>query len=256
MRRGCQGQDVLAWQNFLVSRGLPLTPDGIFGPSTFAATAAFQKSQGLDADGIVGGRTMQAASALGFASPKETVLTDVGNYPFVQARNFTPASRTRVDLLVIHTMEAPQSAGRAMQVAKWFADPKNAPQASAHFCVDASQVVRCVHDKDVAWHAPGANAQGIGIEHAGYAVSTDWAASYSVAMLALSQRLSASLCRAYGIPAVWLRPEDLRAGARGICGHLDCTQAFANGKGHVDPGASFPKDAYIQGVKTILGSAG
>jgi len=256
MRRGCQGQDVRAWQTFLASQGLSVTVDGVFGPSTQAATMTFQKGASLDADGVVGGRTLQAAASLGFSPSAQSVATDVGNYPFLQAKNFTVASRTRIDLIVIHTMEAPQSTGRAMQVAKWFADAQNAPQASAHFCVDASQIVRCVRDKDVAWHAPGANARGIGIEHAGYAVSTDWTASYSVSMLALSQKLTAQLCRAYGIPAEWLTPEELRQGQRGICGHLDCTHAFSGGKGHVDPGLSFPKDAYAKGVAAILGSQG
>lgn len=256
MQRGCSGADVLSWQRFLFSQGHTLSPDGVFGPATQAATMLFQKTWGLQADGIVGGRTLQAASALGFAVAAESVVSDVGSYSFLPARNFTVSSRTRIDLIVIHTMEAPQSAGRALQVAKWFSDPKNAPQASAHFCVDASQVIRSVHDKDVAWHAPGANARSIGIEHAGYADKTDWSSSYSLAMLTLSQKLVAQLCRAYGIPAVWLTPERLRASERGICGHADCTHAFSGGRGHVDPGLSFPKQEFVSGVVTILGGAG
>ena len=73
-----------------------------------------------------------------------------------------------IDLLVIHTMEAPEKPDTAENVAKWFAG-STAPQASAHYCIDADSIVQCVQDRDVAWHAPGANHNGLGFEHAGTA---------------------------------------------------------------------------------------
>lgn len=259
MRSGCTGEDVRSWQDFLRGQGFSsadgttLVADGVFGASTKFATAVFQGREGLAADGVVGGRTLQAASKYGFCL--QGPAADVGGYPFLPAKNFTSASRTRIDLIVIHTMEAPQTSGRALQVAKWFSS-SDAPQASAHFCVDDTKVIRCVHDKDVAWHAPGANSQGIGIEHAGYASSSDWNCSYSQSMMLLSTKLVSQLCSAYGIPAKWLSAEDLRQGARGICGHYDCTMAFSAGRGHTDPGPNFPKDAYVAlVVKALSGSA-
>src|SRR5205809_2755015 len=115
------------------------------------------------------------------------------NYPFIQARNFTATSGRSVDVLVIHTMEAPETANTAENVAKWFAG-STAPQASAHYCIDANSIVQCVQDDDVAWHAPGANSDGIGFEHAGFASQgrSDWNDAYSSAMLERSAGLVAA----------------------------------------------------------------
>jgi N-acetyl-anhydromuramyl-L-alanine amidase AmpD len=173
----------------------------------------------------------------------------------VQARNFTAANRTKIDVIVIHDMEYPERSGGAMWCANFFAGP-GAPQASAHFAVDNQTIVQCVKEKDVAWHAPGANHNGIGIEHAGYAAQSrdQWLDDYSTAELKLSAQLVATLCARWGIPIVKLSMDDLKAGARGICGHLDITMAFNNGKGHTDPGPSFPWPEYIQWVKDAAGA--
>ena len=176
---------------------------------------------------------------------------------FIQARNYTKASRTAIDLIVIHTMESPDKPGTAENVAAWFAGP-SAPMASAHYCVDQDSVVQTVHDHDVAWHAPGANSNGIGIEHAGYAKRThaEWAAPSVLAMLELSAALSATLCARWDIPVVRLSPDDLKAKKRGLCGHIDCTNAFSKGKGHWDPGPAFPWDWYLERVASYIAAAG
>jgi N-acetyl-anhydromuramyl-L-alanine amidase AmpD len=176
-------------------------------------------------------------------------------YPFIQARNFTKATRRSIDLIVIHTMEAPEKPETAENVARWFAG-RTAPRASAHYCVDADSVVQCVRDQDVAWHAPGANHNGIGIEHAGTArqTSADWSDDYSSRMLALSARLTAELCRKYAIPAVRLGPAQLRAGKRGVTGHIDCTRAFGVGS-HWDPGPNFPWARFVDAVHDVLEGA-
>src|SRR3982750_3889302 len=102
--------------------------------------------------------------------PEERQMT-VKTIPFVQARNFTRGRSNHIDVLVIHTMESPEKPDTAESVANWFAG-STAPQASAHYCIDANSVVQCVQDGDVAWHAPGANHNGIGFEHAGRAAQT------------------------------------------------------------------------------------
>jgi putative chitinase len=64
LREGTSGGDVSSLQTRLQKRGFPPGAiDGTFGPGTEAAVIAFQKSEGLVPDGIVGGRTGQA---LGF----------------------------------------------------------------------------------------------------------------------------------------------------------------------------------------------
>jgi putative chitinase len=69
LQDGSTGPVVVRLQTRLAQLGFsPGAIDGSFGPGTFAAVAAFQKSEGLLADGVVGSRT---ATALGF--PPETL---------------------------------------------------------------------------------------------------------------------------------------------------------------------------------------
>ena len=176
-------------------------------------------------------------------------------YPFIAARNYTRGRQSPIDLLVVHTMEAPERRDTAEQVARWFAGA-SAPRASAHYCIDADSVVQCVRDRDVAWHAPGANHNGLGLEHAGRARQTarEWRDPYSDAMLERSAKLAAEKCRRYGIPAVWLYPADLRAGRRGITSHVNVSLAFRRSS-HTDPGRHFPVERYVRAVRRRLRAA-
>ncbi len=172
---------------------------------------------------------------------------------FIQARNYTKASRAGARLIVIHTMEAPEKPGTATAVAKWFAGP-SAPQASAHFCIDNHVMVQCVRLEDVAWAAPGANRDGVHIEHAGYAAQTvgQWNDDYSNELLERSSFLAASLCLKFGIPARKLSVAEVRDGKTpGICGHYDVSLAFGKST-HTDPGKNFPWDKYVALVEDAL----
>lgn len=61
LRRGAQGEDVRSMQLALVAYGYnPGEADGVFGKRTEAAVRAFQKAQGLTADGICGPKTWAA----------------------------------------------------------------------------------------------------------------------------------------------------------------------------------------------------
>lgn len=171
---------------------------------------------------------------------------------FIQARNYTPTNGRTIDLIVVHDMESPETATTAESVAAWFAG-LSAPQASAHYCVDSNSVVQCVLDKDVAWHAPGANHNGIGIEHAGYARQTrgEWLDPYGRDMLALSIDLAAGICDRYSLPVERRGPSDLVKGLRGITGHADVSLAFHRSD-HSDPGSGFPWDYYLAGVREAM----
>lgn len=177
-------------------------------------------------------------------------------YPFIQAKHYSPGRGGKnVKLIVLHTMETPQSEGRANQVALWFAG-SSAPQASAHYMVDDKAIIQSVSEADTAWAVDeyDLNQESISIEHAGYAAQTPaiWANPYSTAQLALSASLTADIAKRHGIPAVKLTPAQIVAGQSGFCGHADITAAFKIAGGHTDPGANFPWASYIQAVKAKM----
>ncbi|CAN7576106.1 peptidoglycan-binding protein [Terrabacter sp. LjRoot27] len=63
VKRGSNGQAVVAAQKLLTHRGYSLTADGVFGAMTATKTQAFQQSRGLTADGVVGARTWARLTA-------------------------------------------------------------------------------------------------------------------------------------------------------------------------------------------------
>jgi N-acetylmuramoyl-L-alanine amidase len=66
LRKGNRGPDVLQWQTFLSQQGHdPGKLDGAFGEGTVAATRSFQNAHGLEADAVVGPKTLAQAAALG-----------------------------------------------------------------------------------------------------------------------------------------------------------------------------------------------
>jgi len=173
-------------------------------------------------------------------------------YPFIQARNYTKGRAGHTPrLIVIHTMETPETEGRAKQVAAWFAGT-TAPQASAHYMCDDKQVIQSVLETDTAWAVDdyALNQESISIEHAGSASQSaeQWNDAYSQAELKLSAALAAEIATRYRIPVVKLSPADIFAGKAGICGHHDITVAKAIAGGHTDPGVNFPMVQFLNGL--------
>ena len=258
LRLGSTGVGVQNWQRFLNAErgnearenetnaslslrsavhGTLVVVDGAFGPKTKAATEAWQRAHGLLADGMVGKNTRTLAQGKGYI-------------PFLPARNYTPSRARTIEVIVIHDMEYPEKPDSAMWCAEFFAGPA-APKASAHYSVDNRAIVQSVADHDVAWHAPGTNANGIGIEHAGYAKQSrdEWLDDYSRSELAVSAALVRRLAATYGIPIQWLGADALKIrGARGITGHRDVSLAF--GGTHWDPGPNFPIEVYLDLIRS------
>ncbi len=170
----------------------------------------------------------------------------------IPARNFTPANRTKIGLIVLHSAESSERTGAARNTAVWMAGP-DAPQASAHYFLDSAEVYRGVRDEDVAWAAPGANANGIHIEHTGRAAQTadEWDDPYSKAMLLQSARLSAALCLKWQIPPVIVGVQGLKRGDRGLTTHASVSLAFRKSD-HTDPGLFFPLDWYQKRVEAVM----
>ncbi|MCL1870992.1 MAG: N-acetylmuramoyl-L-alanine amidase [Promicromonosporaceae bacterium] len=158
-----------------------------------------------------------------------------------------------IRLIVIHDMEVAEVSTAAESVARGFANP--ARMASAHVCVDNDSSVRCVDDGDTAWAAPGANSDGLQLEMAGYASqgAAGWSDAYSQATLERAAQQVAAWCKQYGIQARRLSVPEVQNGAtKGICGHIDVSNAFHEST-HTDPGLTFPWDAFLARVNTILG---
>lgn len=173
------------------------------------------------------------------------------SYPFVPAKGYTRTSGRAVDLIVVHTIEAPETAQTAEGCARYFQTTDR--QVSAHYCVDNNTIVQCVRERDVAWCAPGANHDGIHLEHAGYARQSaqDWRDTYSRQMLERSAKLAADIAARHRIPVVWLSPLALIQGRRGFTSHNNVSVAFKRSN-HWDPGAGFPHDRYLADVARHL----
>jgi N-acetyl-anhydromuramyl-L-alanine amidase AmpD len=169
-------------------------------------------------------------------------------YLFVESPNATRGRGRRVDTVVIHTMEIPERDDAAMACAAWFADSSS--EVSAHYCVDRDRIVQCVREEDVAWHARGGNTTSIGVELAGTARqgAEEWADPYSAAVLRRAAVLVADLCRRHDVPVRRITADELRAGARGLTGHVDVSLAFGKSD-HWDPGPAFPWDVFLRRVR-------
>ena len=180
----------------------------------------------------------------------------VEQWTHIQARNFTPAERKAVDLVVLHSTENPIRRGVARNVAQWFAGA-SAPQASSHYVVGPDAVYRCVEERSVAWAAPGANRQGIQIEQVGQAAKTQWdrdgdGVEDGLQVLRRSAELVRGICERWNIPVQPLNAADLLAGKRGITTHAAVSAAWKKST-HVDPGCGgdvrWPWDLFLSLVK-------
>jgi len=172
---------------------------------------------------------------------------------FVQAKWYGPGRTVPIRVIVIHDMEAPEGPMTAENVAHWFATMPASSKASAHVCVDNNSAVRCVADGDRAWHAPGANSDGLGIELAGYARQSraEWLDQYSKGVLENAAKVVAGWCRKHSIPARKLSVAELKAGKKGIVGHIDVSKAYGQ-TNHYDPGPNFPWDYFLGRVNAHL----
>jgi hypothetical protein len=112
--------------------------------------------------------------------------------------------------------------------------------------------VQVVYDGVIAWHAPP-NPHSLGNELCYIPTRLPvgfWRLPKARRMLERAAKLTAEQCLAYNVPAVRLKPADLKAGRRGICGHVDVSRAFGQSS-HWDPGV-FPWRRFMRRVRFYI----
>lgn len=171
---------------------------------------------------------------------------------YLQARWYTPADTRAIRLLCLHDVEVAEKPDTAEGVANLFHTWDR--KASAHEVIDSNSIVVCVHDKDIAYAAAGANHDGKHYELAGYASQTadQWQDAYGAVMLPIAARRVAEDCVRYNIPPVRLTVAQVRDGkTKGITHHKDVEAAFPS-TGHHDVGDNFPWDYFLALVRAEI----
>lgn len=247
-------------------------PDGAFGPTTHGLSREFQRSVGLADDGVWGPKTYEAANrtlavraatnaSLTVTTPQLTLVPPLPipsalRVPtplvagFRQAKHYKAVTR-KPTKIVLHTAEIGEITTGAEALVSACATSERV--ASWHYSSDCDSIWQSVLDEHVAYHAPGANHDGIGIEITGRARQTaaDWRDDFSLSTLELTAWLVAGLCRKHGIPVKYVDEKGLLAGENGITTHHDVTQAFKRSS-HTDPGAHFPMAEFVARVQQLL----
>lgn len=250
LRRGSKGQGVKDWQTWLSSNWATVWVDGDFGPQTEGATKGWQRAAGIEQTGVVDEYVLAAARL--WEERKERREPSELDIPYLEARNYTRRERFSVDWIVIHSAETAETPTVAEALQSWCAGP-HAPQASWHYAVDNNSITQSVRDNFIAWHAPGANDAGIGIELGGRAAQTreQWLDAYGQAMLDNAARLLAYLSQKWDIPLEFVNEDGLKAGERGVTTHRAVTYAWRKST-HIDPGAHFPMDELLARARARL----
>lgn len=168
--------------------------------------------------------------------------TNLTGVPYVPANGLGP-HRDITQMIVMHATgnpnDPPASAFDEVQYAA-----RNPEGTSAHLTVDATSCYQSVPLDRVAYGCfPTGNARSLQVEQ----VSHDHDSPTRPVWMNAAKYV-ARLVKLYNIPIVKLSPADLRAGKRGICGHVDVTNAWGEGD-HTDPGPAFPWAMFLAEVQ-------
>lgn len=93
IKKGSTGSLVKQWQYFLIGQGYKdVLADGDFGPVTEKATKAFQKKNGLKADGVAGHFTFTIAATMGFLLTPDVADVEESSINWPPKPDFKPLS--------------------------------------------------------------------------------------------------------------------------------------------------------------------
>lgn len=171
---------------------------------------------------------------------------------WMQPRSWTNANRSSVQVIVIHTTEGSAHSGSAEDGADY--DQERTDGTSTHFFHDSDSTIQCVHTADQA-HAARTQGNKRGIQHelCTKAGGANWSDGYHQAMLRLAARQCARDAKKWGIPVRRLSSDQVAAGQKGFCGHVEITYAFPQDNGtHTDPGKNFPWSQFLGMVQAEL----
>ena len=161
---------------------------------------------------------------------------------------------------VIHTTEGGKGYGKAAAGVSY--DKRRTDGTSCHVFVDAGEALCEVYYYDTAHAArTRGNAIGIQFELCGYASQSGILDDIWMRTLAIAAKEVALACAQYGIPVRRLSTDQVRQAyygsgdsrPKGICGHIDITNAFPEDDGsHTDPGSNFPWAMFLNMVNAAL----
>lgn len=155
-----------------------------------------------------------------------------------------------IRLGVFHTTENADNTD-PRNVARW--QQNRANESSYNVLVGTGgETVRSNDDNFIPWAAgPTGNRLGVHMSAIGYAARTRerWLA-YPKQIDSMA-RWAADISRRYGLPLKWLTAAEVRAGARGFCGHAQISGAWHEVT-HTDPGPGFPHDVVLARAGEML----
>lgn len=147
------------------------------------------------------------------------------------SNNYTAANRpdsSVIDKVIVHVTQ-----GSWSSAINWFNNEDAG--VSAHYTVrsDDGFIGQSVHEKDIGYHAGNwnYNKTSIGIEHEGYVDQPEW---FTGAMYRSSAKLTAYLCKEYGIPI----------DRQHIIAHSEVPEAT-----HTDPGEHWDWPRYMDLIR-------
>lgn len=170
--------------------------------------------------------------------------------------------RTHTQMLVVHSIESPLTAGYATSVTdnwlgRWYDGNGALIEASSNVVCGPDTLVRSVHTDYAAWHASWANSLSIGYEQTGYAAytRTQWLTGPGKDQVDRLAREMAMDAKAYGIPLVWLTQTQVNAiasGNRTIKGLV--THSVIDPSNRTDPGSQYPYDILLDTIRAYSGA--
>jgi hypothetical protein len=153
-----------------------------------------------------------------------------------------------IDLIVLHDMEVTSYDTAAEAVGAYF--EMQASGGSTNHGIDNNSIQCYLADNVIPWGAPYANTNGLHFEQMGKASwsESEWK-SKAKGTLDRTAWLIAVKAKKLGIPIRKLTDEQVRAGAKGVTTHRQCTRVFHVYGGHTDPGSGFPYDEILATAK-------